>query len=222
MMAQTIEVKRQAVLPLSVDWERRGNEGDYIGYIRIHSFQESTLQEGKDALTQLQQQMGLRGVILDLRGNPGGLFKSALDVAELFLPDSVIVHTHGPETPGHPENDLNRVYRSHNMSPYGMPLVALVDGETASAAEILAGALKDNGRAKVVGQTTYGKGSIQCVIPLERAPGGLRLTVARFSTPSRVPFSGRGLLPHVTVNESDPDVALRTAEQVLRGAMIID
>jgi carboxyl-terminal processing protease len=198
-----------------VDAELRGDKGgDYIGYIRIHNFQESTATEVRDALMGWRG-MPLRGVILDLRGNPGGLFKSALAVAELFLPEGVIVYTHSQL------REFNRTYKSHNADPFlYRQIVVLVDGETASAAEIVVGALKDNGKALVVGHPTYGKGSIQCVIPLEGGPGGLRLTVAKFSTPARVAFSGVGILPdRLPVNDSDSDPALATAEALLREGM---
>jgi len=218
MMPLTFTVERQAVAPASVDFERRGDNGDYVGYVQIHTFQESTAQEVREALASLQN-YPLRGVVLDLRGNPGGVLKPALDVAELFLsPEAVIIITtsHIPK--------LNKTWRSRNASPCPLPLVVLVDGETASSAEVLAGALKDNQRALLVGQPTYGKGSIQGVIPLEQVPGGLRLTVAKFTTPSRVPFSGRGIVPTHLIREieGDPDAALREAERLLRHPMMMD
>jgi carboxyl-terminal processing protease len=211
-LAQAVKIERQEVLPNSVDHEKLekpGEMGSYVGYIRIHYFQESTLQEVKAALAEWAG-LPLKGVILDLRGNPGGLFKSSLSVAEIFLPETVIAHTHSPL------RDFNRTYRSNNGTPFVLPLVVLIDGETASAAEVLAGALKDNRAATLVGSPTYGKGSIQCVIPLEQAPGGLRLTVARFSSPSRVPFAGRGILPDVPVSAGDGDMALQLADDILR------
>jgi carboxyl-terminal processing protease len=193
--------------------------GTYFGYLHIHTFQETTFQEVKDILAQWQAAaLPLRGVILDLRGNSGGLFKSALAVAELFLPESVIAHTLSPL----PDlTNLTKTYNSQNMAPFPLPMVVVVDGETASAAEVLAGALKDNQRAVLVGQPTYGKGSIQCVIPLERAPGGLRLTVAKFTTPSRVPFSGRGLAPDYPIEDDDPENVLKAAEQILRSQLMM-
>ena len=211
-LAQMVKIERQEVLATSVDAELR-RSGDYwVGYLRLYNFQESTLQEVKEALLQWQGMgMPLRGVILDLRGNPGGLFKSSLAVAELFLPEGILAHTQSPL------RDFNRTYRAHNGSPCLLPLVVLVDGETASAAEVLVGALKDNRRTeKVIGYPTYGKGSIQCVLPLEGWPGGVRLTVARFSSPARIPLSGRGILPDRLPEPGEGDTALKLAEQILR------
>ncbi len=214
-MPQTVKVDRQAVLPVSVDYDiREPAMGTYLGYMQIHNFQESTLQEVKDILERWRIRP-LSGIIIDLRGNPGGQFKSALGVAELFLPEAVIVHTTSPL------RSLTRTYESHNATPNTLPLVLLVDGDTASAAEVLAGALKDNRRAVLIGQPTFGKGSIQCVIPLERAPGGLRLTVAKFTSPSRVPLSGRGLQPNTLITDLDPDAALKEAENNLRGRLLM-
>src|SRR5262249_1598481 len=140
-----------------------------------------------------------------LRENPGGLFRSALGVAELFLPDGVIVNVQSPL------REFNRTYRAHNNNPESLRVVVLVDGETASAAEMLAGALKDNGRARVAGKPTFGKGSIQCIIPLEQDLGGLRLTVAKFTSPARVPYSGRGIEPthRLPDGEDLPDLIKR-------------
>jgi len=207
MMAQTTRIERQEVLALSVDYEPWGG---YFGYIHIHNFQDSTLQEVKSALDDLQTMpMPLQGLILDLRGNPGGLLKPALGVAELFLPEGVIVHTYGQL------RKANQVYLSQNKNPYHGRVVVLVDGETASAAEVVAGALKDNRRALLIGQPTYGKGSIQGTIALEKAPGGLRLTVAKFSFSSRVTFNGRGLLPDRVVEDGEKDPVRKYAEEYL-------
>jgi len=208
MMAQTTRIERQEVLALSVDYH---NWGGYFGYLHIHNFQESTLQEVKSALDDLRAMpMPLQGLILDLRGNPGGLLKPALGVAELFLREGVIVHTYGQL------RKANQVYLSQNKTPHDWPVVVLVDGETASAAEVVAGALKDNRRALLIGQPTYGKGSIQGTLALEKAPGGLRLTVAKFSFSSRVTFNGRGLLPDRVVEDGENDPVLKYAEEILK------
>lgn len=204
---QVVKVSRQAVLPSSVDFERHGENGRYLGYIRIFDFQHSTVQEVKDALAQLQL-MPLDGVVLDLRSNPGGLFKSGLGVAELFLGEGVITHTVS-QLPG-----WSRTYRVHNPTASDLTLVVLIDNGTASAAEIVAGALKDNERATLLGQTTFGKGSIQCTIPLERSPGGLRLTIAKFTSPNRQTLHGQGVTPHVVINGNEDEV-LKAAFQFL-------
>jgi len=214
-MPQMVKLERQAVTPASVDHDiRKPADGMYFGYMHIHHFQESTLQEVKDILEDWRSQ-ALSGIIIDLRGNPGGQFKSALGVAEIFLPETVIAYTISPL------RDLTRTYRSQNPNPNPLPLVLLVDGETASAAEVLAGALKDNQRALLIGQPTFGKGSIQCVIPLEKAPGGLRLTVAKFTSPSRVPLHGRGLQPAILITDPDPEAAIKEAINILRGPMMM-
>jgi carboxyl-terminal processing protease len=165
--------------------------GDHgIGYVRLASFQKNTPQELENALLTLKSQ-GMRALILDLRGNPGGLFSVALQLAERFLPGGVIVSTQG-QNPAY-----TRAWTSAGgMNVLDLPVVLLVDGETASAAEVVVGAFKDNGRATVVGQTTYGKGSIQCVMQLSGV-GGVRLTLARFFTPAGRSVSGEGVTPDV-------------------------
>lgn len=209
MVVETFKIKRQAVLPSSIDFEYR--MASYIGYIQIHSFQKSTVQEVKTALASFQGNP-LVGVILDLRGNPGGLLDAGMQVAELFLPESApLAHTTSPV------KKLQGTFRSQNAAPMLAPLAVLVDSDTASAAEVLAGALKDNQRAFIVGHTTYGKGSIQSVIPLERGPGGLKLTVAKFTTPLKLPVMGRGIVPTHPILDPDPEAAIKTAEGLLRG-----
>jgi carboxyl-terminal processing protease len=165
---------------------------DGIGYLRIAGFQESTVQEIKEAVLQFQM-AGLKALIIDLRGNGGGVFKSAVLVAELFIGDGVIVRTRSRLT------EHNRVYQANNPSAWPFPLVVLIDGDTASASEVLAGALKERRGATLVGQTTFGKGLIQAVIPLESLPAGIRITVARFYSPSNVPYHGLGVSPHLVV-----------------------
>jgi carboxyl-terminal processing protease len=185
-----------------------------VGKLTISSFQETTLQEVKEALAALQSD-GMKALVLDLRRNPGGLFKSAVQVAELFLPEGVIVVSQSHALP----KRLSGYIRSESMNPLLIPMVVLVDGDTASAAEVLAGALKDNGRAKLIGQTTFGKGSIQCVIPLDkppfdRMPGGIRITVARLLSPNLQPFSINGIPPNYP-SYADGDGVLHEAKQAL-------
>jgi carboxyl-terminal processing protease len=189
-----------------------------LGYLRISSFQDVTVQEVREALAQFQSVATVKGVILDLRGNPGGSFKSAVQVAELFLPEgSLIVMTRGTV------KDFDQPFRVGSMNPFALPLVVLVDGETASAAEVLAGALKEQGRARLIGQTTFGKGTIQVLIPLDKpplqkTPGGIRVTVAKFSWPALTPDGGRGVAPNDFVGP-DTVTLINAAKQYLRTAV---
>ncbi|HZY89711.1 MAG TPA: S41 family peptidase, partial [Gemmataceae bacterium] len=156
--------------------------------------------------------------VLDLRGNPGGLFKSAVEVAELFLHDGVIAVTHSPFP------DYNQAHRARSMHPLQLPMVVLIDGDTASAAEVVAGALKDQRRATLLlGQTTYGKGTIQCLValnkvPLDRMPAGIRITVARFCSPTDQPVNGRGVAPDV-VSALEGKALLEQAQAALLGLL---
>jgi carboxyl-terminal processing protease len=176
-----------------------------VGYIKIHCFQESTLQEFETKLMEWNKHSA-KTLVLDLRGNPGGLLDVAIAVAERFLPSGNIivsqVHHNAKET---------KPFRSHNAAPLAMLLVVLVDADTASAAEVLAGALKENKRARVIGQTTYGKGCAQGLLklPLQGAlsspaqptvgvgTGAIRITIARFFSPTGKAYSGRGVEPDI-------------------------
>jgi carboxyl-terminal processing protease len=217
-------IRRPVVVP-SVEYESRTafvDAGDGmtmavpVGRLRIFCFQESTLQEVKEALASLQTD-GMRVLILDLRGNPGGLFRSAVQVAELFLPEGIIVVSQSHVLPR--DKRLSGPIRAEGMNPLLAPMVVVVDGDTASSAEVLAGALKENGRAKLIGQTTFGKGSIQCIIPLEKPPfdkmpGGIRITVAKLLSPNWEPYSGQGVRPDVRFS-ADGDAVLLEAQQIL-------
>jgi carboxyl-terminal processing protease len=222
------EIKRAPVLVPSVEYELLKNPliidlGDGmkgmfpIGKVTINYFQESTLQEVKDALLALQD-LGMKVLILDLRGNPGGLFKSAVEVAELFLPDGIIVvsQTHLPFR----DRKLSGTIRAEQPDALLLPMAVLIDGETASSAEVLAGALKDNGRAKLVGQPTYGKGTIQCIIPLgkryfEQMPAGIRITVAKLLSPNWQPYSGKGIEPDRRAFVENNAILIELARDVL-------
>jgi carboxyl-terminal processing protease len=226
----TVKLTRRAVALPSVEFELMELPGGIpIGYLSINHFQDSTLQEVKEALASWNVTSPgggiIKGLILDLRGNPGGLFKPAVQVAELFLTEGVIVVGQSPL------KDYNKPFRVEAAGPVQMPLVVLIDGETASAAEVLAGALKE-GRAgrvptRLLGWPTYGKGSIQCLIgmdrpPLDKLPGGVRLTVARLFSPTNQPYTGRGVEPHDLVQPGTDPVAeaRRQLQAILRPAGI--
>jgi carboxyl-terminal processing protease len=165
------------------------------GYVRITSFSETTADDVGRAIAHLQHDTpgGLKGLVLDLRNNPGGVLEAGVAVADAFLEHGLIVSADGrtadaqfrmEATPG----DLIR----------GAPLVVLVNGGSASAAEIVAGALKDHGRAELVGHKTYGKGSVQTVMPLSHG-GALKLTTSRYFTPSGASIHDKGILPDILI-----------------------
>ncbi|HVS36549.1 MAG TPA: S41 family peptidase [Gemmataceae bacterium] len=195
-----------------------------VGYIQINHFQDSTVQDVKEALARLQT-AGVQALILDLRGNPGGSFKAGLQVAELFLDEGVIVYSESPLA------DYNRPYKVESRNPVTLPIVVLVDRDTASAAEVVAGALQEHRsiNTRIVGQTTFGKGSIQGVIPLdkkplENMPGGIRITIAKLFSPGKhQPYTDRGVTPDILVNQEGAavrDAGLDAVVQLLRnGAM---
>lgn len=190
MPPRSLRLERQALVMPSVEMEPEPRVG--VGYVRVLCFTETTVQELKDAILRLQA-AGMKALVLDLRGNPGGLFKPAVEVAEMFLADGLIVHTQSRQ------REFNDTVKSHNPNALSFPLVVLIDGDTASAAEVLAGALKENERARLVGQATFGKGSIQWVVPLKGVTAGVRITVARFLSPAGLPYTGRGVAPHLLV-----------------------
>jgi carboxyl-terminal processing protease len=180
-----------------------------IGYVKVNSFSETTARDLKSAIVRLKSS-GLQVLILDLRGNPGGSFPAGVKVAELFLPDGVIVYKQG--------RDKDESHKAQNPDAFDMPLVVLVDGDTASAAEVVAGALKENNRARLVGQTTFGKGSIQKLIEFDKAPGGMRVTVAHFLSPTNQPYTGQGVAPHriVDLNHIAGDTQFQAAQEEAR------
>jgi carboxyl-terminal processing protease len=192
LMPRVVKLVRQPTNAPSVVDVKLSADG--IGYLRIVGFQESTAHEIKETVLQFQM-VGLKALILDLRGNGGGAFKSAVLVAELFIGDGVIVRTRSRLS------EHNKVYQANNPGAWPFPLVVLIDGDTASASEVLAGALKERRGATLVGQTTFGKGLIQAVVPLESLPAGIRITVARFYSPSNVPYQGLGVSPHLAVGQ---------------------
>jgi carboxyl-terminal processing protease len=175
--------------------------GDGIGYIQLTQFSDHTGAEFRQALKQLQGQ-GIQALILDLRNNPGGLLEAAVEVAEpFFKPGELIVYTQGRTSESRQERRAGR-----SAGGVELPVAVLVNSGTASAAEIVAGALKDTGRAVVVGETTFGKGSVQTLFRL-RDGEALRLTTAHYYTPSGVIIHEKGIEPQVKVVVSPEDEA---------------
>lgn len=219
MRPQVVQLKRQRLPVPSVSEPRFLDERREIGYLQLIAFQETTVAELDEAILRLQA-AGMRVLILDLRGNPGGPFEIAVQVVERFLASGVIVTTHGQI--GGQLRDYNKKYQAHGGQVLAVPLVILVDAETASSAEMVAGALKENQRGTLVGQTTFGKGSIQRVDKLKTAPlAGIRMTVARFYSPTGHLYSDTGVTPQVVIRsevsmELGEDAQLQAALDVAR------
>ncbi|MCK5913847.1 MAG: S41 family peptidase [Desulfuromusa sp.] len=169
-------------------------QGHY-GYVRVLQFQDRTGSDLQEHLATLRQKNGdlLQGMILDLRNNPGGLLDQAVAVTDLFLSKGLIVYTEGKEA----ESQLTFSAQSTGTEPE-YPLVVLINGGSASAAEIVAGALQDHHRAIILGEQSFGKGSVQTIIPLDDS-SGLRLTTARYFTPSGRSIQARGIIPDIVV-----------------------
>ncbi len=169
-------------------------EDDTIGYIRLSQFQEKTGEEFSKALDTLEEKgTPLKGLVLDLRNNPGGLLDQAVKVSDEFLDEGLIVYTQGRL-----KGQQMRFTAHPNKKPHDYPIIVLVNGGSASGSEIVAGALQDHNRAVILGTTTFGKGSVQTIIPLEDG-SGLRLTTAKYYTPSGRSIQATGIVPDVIV-----------------------
>jgi carboxyl-terminal processing protease len=171
------------------------------GYIRLSQFQEKTDSEFEKAMKALEEESkgALKGLVLDLRNNPGGLLDQAVKIADRFVESGLIVSVEGRK------EDQKMKFYAHpdgNVSRY--PLVVLVNGGSASGAEIVAGALQDHGRGILVGTQTFGKGSVQTIIPLKDG-SGLRLTTARYYTPNGRSIQAKGIVPDIIVKLSRPE-----------------
>jgi carboxyl-terminal processing protease len=199
----TFRIKRQRYEVKAV--EGRLLEGG-VGYVKIRVFSSGTDAALGDLLDQLSAKAKpLRGLVLDMRRNPGGLLDQGIRVADRFLTDGLIVKTVGK---GGQVMDEAKAHSRGTWS--GFPMIVLVDGATASAAEIVAGALQDHNRAVVLGTQTFGKGSVQTVIDLDGCGGkpcGLKLTVARYYTPSGRSIQGQGITPNIVVDATAPPSA---------------
>ncbi|MDD6383522.1 S41 family peptidase [Mitsuokella sp.] len=185
---------------------------DGMGYIRIASFSENTDKEFEAAYKELEAQ-GMKGLIIDLRENPGGLVTSCVNIANMVVPKGPIVSV--------VERDGSKEVHESKLEEEKYPIVVLIDGNSASASEILAGALQDTGAATIVGTKSYGKGSVQVVMPMFHKDA-LKLTIAKYYTPNGRCIDGIGIEPDVEVDfqpGDTTDVQLEKAEEVLRQKM---
>src|SRR6266481_485268 len=193
-------------------------EGDNIGYIRVTTFNEQTDTGLNNAMKNLKQQAGnkLVGVVLDLRNNPGGLLDQAVSVSDAFLEKGEIVSTRGRRG-----EDAQRYNARAGDIAGGLPMVVLINGGSASASEIVAGALQDHHRAILLGTRSFGKGSVQTIIPLP-GHGAMRLTTARYYTPSGRSIQAKGIEPDILVEPAKIEKVAQAAirhEADLRGAL---
>ena len=178
-------------------------EGDDVGYIRLTQFNEQTTDGLKKAITDITAKVSndkLKGYILDLRNNPGGLLDQAISVSDAFLQKGEIVSTRGRN----PEETQRFNARPGDLTG-GKPVIVLINGGSASASEIVAGALQDHKRVTVLGTRSFGKGSVQTIIPLGSGNGALRLTTARYFTPSGRSIQAKGIVPDIEVMQDLPD-----------------
>ena len=173
-----------------------------VGYLRLTNFQKTTIRDIERELWNLQRQ-GMRSLVLDVRGNPGGLLSAAVELADRFLSSGRIVTTRGRNA------RENFDYSAHRANTWNVPLVVLIDEDSASASEIFAGAISDNGRGTLVGKTSYGKGSVQGIFRMQTAKFGLCLTTAKFYSPSGRAISRNGVLPHVRVDVEPTYISAR-------------
>lgn len=220
----TVQITRAIIKTKSVRWKLL--EPDY-GYVRVAQFQEHTVENLVDALVAVSKdnKKPLKGLIIDLRDDPGGLLNAAVGVSAAFLPkDALVVYTEGRA----PDAKMRLTASVQNYSRKGedplnrlpaemrdIPLVVLVNAGTASASEIVAGALQDHKRAVVVGVQTFGKGSVQSILPLGSA-GGIKLTTARYFTPNGRSIQAKGIEPDVVVEEQITQKAAASAQTPLR------
>ncbi len=190
-----------------------------VGYMKITSFTEQAFGDLDDAIKKIEAQVPadkLKGFILDLRNNPGGLLDQAVSVSDTFLDKGEVVSTRGRD----PQN-ITRYDSEKGDSINGLPLIVMVNGGSASASEIVAGALQDHKRATVLGTKSFGKGSVQTIIPLGQTQGALRLTTALYYTPAGKSIQGKGIIPDIVSEQPLPeefkDVDTKAAESQLKG-----
>lgn len=179
------------------------------GYVKISQFIEKTLPDMESALKKLETDGPLKGLILDLRNNPGGLLEQAVKVSDQFLDSGMIVYTEGRV-----EGQKMKFYAQKKEKSRSYPMIVLVNGGSASASEIVAGALQDHGRAVILGTQTFGKGSVQTIIPLEDG-SAVRLTTARYFTPNGRSIQAQGIAPDIMVADALPEKPKTTAPPTL-------
>jgi carboxyl-terminal processing protease len=215
--ALEFKIKRAVIEVKSVEAKIIG-ERKKIGYLRLKSFNENSSEQLFKSVKKFEKKDKLNGYILDLRNNPGGLLTQAIGITDFFLDDGEIVSTKGRRI-----SETRRFFSKKGDVINGKPLIVIINNGSASASEIVSGALKDHKRAIILGQKTYGKGSVQSIIPLKNG-GGIRLTISKYYLPSGKSISKVGVLPDILVEEvgdnfkidSETDNQLKYAVDLLK------
>jgi carboxyl-terminal processing protease len=175
-----------------------------LGYIRLKSFNDNSDKQFLKALKKFEKNKNIKGYVLDLRNNPGGLLTKAINITDFFLDDGEIVSTKGRNV-----SETRKFFARDGDEVNGKPLVVLINNGSASAAEIFAGALKDHKRAIILGENSYGKGSVQSIIPLQNG-GGIRLTISKYYLPSGKSISEVGVTPDILIEETGDDFKIKS------------
>jgi len=199
--AKVIKIIREIIEVRSVVSKQIKNR---IGYLRLRAFNENSGNQLKNEISKIEKNKKMVGYILDLRNNPGGLLSQAVRISDFFLNDGEIVSTNGRRS-----NENKKFFARKGDSIKGKPLIVLINNGSASAAEIVAGALQDQKRAVLLGETTYGKGSVQSIIPLKNR-GAIRLTVSKYYLPSGKSISEVGVIPDIRVEAEGEEFSINT------------
>ena len=197
------KILRKIIEVQSVKSEIKGNNKN-LGYIRLKSFNENSDKQFLKSVKKFEKETKIKGYVLDLRNNPGGLLTQAINITDFFLDDGEIVSTKGRKV-----SETRKFFARKGDEIKGKPIVVLINNGSASASEIFAGALKDHKRAIILGENSYGKGSVQSIIPL-RNGGGMRVTISKYYLPSGKSISEVGITPDIIVEEDDKDFLINS------------
>ena len=196
-------ITRKIIEVKSVDSEILGKNKN-LGYVRLKSFNENSDKQFLNIVKQYEKNSKIKGYIFDLRNNPGGLLTQAINITDLFLDDGEIVSTKGRKV-----SETRKFFAKKGDEIKGKPIIVLINNGSASASEIFAGALKDHKRAIILGENSYGKGSVQSIIPL-RNGGGMRLTISKYYLPSGNSISEVGVTPDIIIEETENDFKIKS------------
>ena len=197
------KIKRKIIEVKSVNFETLGKDKD-LGYVRLKSFNENSDKQFLNTIKKFEKNPKIKGYIFDLRNNPGGLLTQAINITDFFLDDGEIVSTKGRSA-----SETRKFFARKGDEIKSKPIIVLINNGSASASEIFAGALKDHKRAIILGESSYGKGSVQSIIPL-RNGGGMRLTISKYYLPSGNSISEVGVNPDIVVEEKKDDFKINS------------